>query len=248
MKRPLTKTMSIEPSRIWLLAVVCAALLAVAHCLLALSHAQELTAPVRDPSQIIQKRPMSWKQIHNRNIVMQNQDYSCGAAALATVMRYFWQDPISETDVMDVIDTLLTTEEFKDRVENGLSMADLRRAAVKMGYQAQVGKVQLNDLVTSKIPLIVALKADGYDHFVVVRGIYDGRVYLADPIRGNIRVNVPLFRCQWQKNAALVVLKPGLQPPICSCLSIECREFELGWLNSKIIQMTPPRQSGSLAP
>ena len=179
---------------------------------------------------------------------MQNQDYSCGAAALATLLRYFWQDPINEADVMDVIDSLLTAEEFKDRVEKGLSMADLRRAAVKMGYQAQVGKVELNNLATSKVPLIVAIKAEGYDHFVVVRGIYEGRVYLADPIRGNIRVNVPLFRCQWQQKAVLVVLKPNTQPPICSCLSVECRELELGWLNNKVIQMTPPRQTSVLGP
>ena len=56
---------------------------------------------------------------------MQGADYSCGAAALATVLRYFWQDNVSETKILDTIMDFLTKAEIKDRMDNGLSIDDL---------------------------------------------------------------------------------------------------------------------------
>ena len=46
---------------------------------------------------------------------MQTRDYSCGAAALATILRYYWGDRVGEDDVLLVLLKTLSPEETKDR-------------------------------------------------------------------------------------------------------------------------------------
>ncbi len=217
-------------------------LLIVTQVWASLACGQSLTAPVRDMNQIFQKRNRSWREIRIQNIVMQGADYSCGAAALATILRYYWQDNITEEKVLHTINEFLTIAELKDRMENGLSMEDLRRAAVDMDYLSEVGTITFHELTQSKVPLLVGISADGYDHFVVVRGVFQNRVYLADPIRGNIRVPVNLFVTQWQKNAVLVVLKPDVKPPTFTPLTVRQREVDLGETNMQVLRTMPPKQ------
>ena len=92
----------------------------------------------------------------------------------------------------------------------------------------------------------MAIKADGYDHFVVVRGVFGDNVYLADPMRGNIRVRTSLFQSQWQQNAVLVVLKANVQPPKFSPLTVRQSEVDLGASNYQVIREMPAKP-GSLA-
>ncbi len=201
-----------------------------------LHAAEDQRAPVRDPARQFAKRLESWVEIKQRNIVMQERDYSCGAAVLATVARYYWGDDVGEEDFLDALDELLTAEEAEDRVKNGLTMSDLRRAAVACGYQAVVGKLPLEKLSESKVPLIVGITVDEHDHFVVYRGLYPPYVYLADPIRGNIRVRIPEFSKQWQKNTVLAVHKPGQKVRESSPLGVTAAEVDLGKLNDQLIR------------
>jgi predicted double-glycine peptidase len=57
-----------------------------------------------------------------------------------------------------------------------------------------------------KIPVIVLLNTRGYKHFVVLKGIKDGRAYLADPALGNRSVPAKEFVESWD-GVAFVVFK-----------------------------------------
>jgi hypothetical protein len=67
----------------------------------------------------------SWKSFRDLHVVKQKRDYSCGAAALATLTRYYWGDGGTELEYLTISENLLTPEELEDRVENGLSLTDL---------------------------------------------------------------------------------------------------------------------------
>jgi uncharacterized protein len=224
----------------------------VCHCLLASSviigivsacfiYAQAASAPVRDPDHVFAKSTCNWMQIRKMHIVMQQRDYSCGAAALATILKYFWGDNVTEDQILLTIAKILTPEEMKDRIKKGLAISDIRRAAVDMGYLSTIGTLTFKQLTESKVPLIVGISPEGYDHFVVYRGVDCDYVYVADPIRGNIRIPIPEFVCQWQKNGALVVAKPDVDPPIISPLSVRCDEVRLGELNNQVIRTQPQK-------
>ena len=195
-----------------------------------------MRAPMRDSEHITRQYVCSWQEIRRRNIVMQKRDYSCGAAALATVIRYYWGDKVDEDFFLKELDKILTPEEAKDRVENGLALTDLRRVAVKKGYQATMGEVTFAKLTKSKVPVVVGITIDEHDHFAVFRGTDGYRVYLADPIRGNIRVPIWEFKSQWQKNAILVVAKKGEKVKDVSPMAVRCKEVRLGELNWQYVR------------
>ena len=200
------------------------------------------SAPVRNRARTISKGTRDWKALSQRNIVMQQRDYSCGAAALATIARYYWGDSqLDEEYFLIIIDSLLTNEEAEERIENGLAMSDLRRAAVKSGYTAVVGRVSFDKLADSKVPLIVGIVVNDFDHFVVYRGTDGYRVYLADPIRGNVRITTNDFLKQWQENAVLAIAKPGHKIKEYSALSLRGDELFLGNLNDQVLRTASER-------
>jgi len=219
-----------------------AALLAgIVGCAVLASHAYGVVpkrAPVRNQAHQFQAFSRNYIEIRNQNIVMQRRDYSCGAACLATICRYYWGDNVTEDMVLVALDDILTPEEIKDRIEKGLAMSDLRRAAVKLGYSAIVGKISFYKLQDAKVPVIVGISPQGHDHFVVYRG-FDGQwVYVADPIRGNIRIPAKQFIDEWQENAVLAIHKPGEKVKEISPLSLRWEdvvrgETSLQWIRSQ---------------
>ena len=139
---------------------------------------------------------------------------------------------------------MLTQEQLEDRIKNGLTMTGMRLAAVKLGYVSTVGRLSYDELTQSKVPLIVGITVRGFDHFVVYRGSDDYYVYLADPIRGNLRIPAWEFVQQWQKNAVLVLAKPGQGPREHSPLTVTYAETQVGaatdtWLRRNALP--PPR-------
>lgn len=188
----------------------------------------ELTGPrtetagisrVTDSRREFRKPVENWMSLRTRNVVMQDEDYSCGAAALATLLRFYWGYDVTEAELLDLIDSLLTDEEYADRVENGLSMTDLRRAAVEAGFLASLRQIEPDDLVDLKIPVIVRIVKHDYEHFVVYRGMAGDRVFLADPLRGNVRLSSAEFRRQWN-NIVLAIIDPDAPLPADSPLLI----------------------------
>lgn len=201
-----------------------------------------VTPPVRDKEHQFQLRLRDWVEIKRQNIVMQKRDYSCGAAALATVAKYYWGDSVDEDVFLRALDSILTEEEIADRIKNGLAMSDLRRAAVDVGYQAVVGKLTFDKLMEVKVPVVVGISPEGHDHFVVYRGTDGDWVYVADPIRGNVRMPVREFTKQWQENAILAIHKPGHKVRKTSPLHVSWEEMQLGETNNQLIREQAQRQ------
>ncbi len=202
-----------------------------------------VTPPVRDSEHQFQLQPRDYVELKRRNVVMQKRDFSCGAAAVATICKYYWGDNVDEDLFLRALDDILTDEEIKERIENGLAISDLRRAAVRVGYQAVIGKTTFAKLRDVKVPVVVGIEPGGHKHFVVYRG-QDGKfVYVADSIRGNVRMLICDFTKQWQENAVLVIHKPGHKVRETSPLTVTCEEKSLGELNDQLIRTLPSQQS-----
>jgi len=196
----------------------------------------ELRDPIRDPDHIFQRTVWSWKDLRDRNVVKQNRDYSCGAASLCTLLQYYWGDQVNEQKVLDTIDAMLKPAERRERIKNGLSLTDLRRISVKLGYLASIGTLSFDQLSQSKIPLLVPLTIGKFNHFAIYRGTDGYYVYLADPARGNVRTRIDEFVKQWQKNAILVIAKKDQDLKESAPLSLTAAEIYLGTLNRVVIQ------------
>ena len=184
----------------------------------------------------------SYEWLKQQHIVMQKRDFSCGAAAVATIARYYWGDNVDEDLFLRALDKVLTEKEIVDRIKNGLAMSDLRRASVLAGYQSTVGKLTFEKLGESKVPLVVGIKPGGHKHFVVYRGTDYMWVYVADPIRGNLRMPIREFVDQWQEHAVLVLHKPGQKVKEYSALSLTEADLRRGETTDQYIRAQATRQ------
>lgn len=151
-------------------------------------------------AQAADSRPVkSLLEMRRERVVIQQWDLSCGAAALATVLRYQHGDLVSERDVAK---GLVTRKEYLDnpdlvQIRQGFSLLDLKRYVDGRGYEGiGYGKLEMADLI-EKAPMVVPVRFDGYNHFVVFRGALDDRVLLADPAWGNRTMRVNDFEAAW---------------------------------------------------
>lgn len=137
------------------------------------------------------------KELRDQYIVKQDYDYSCGAAALATLLTYYFGEETSEQEMLGLMNAGLTKVEQARRHFKGYSLLDLQRAARLKGYQAAGFKLTVEQLTQLAAPVIVFVQPMGYKHFAVLRGVDRGRVFLADPVRGNLRMSIGRFLDEW---------------------------------------------------
>lgn len=144
--------------------------------------------PVGQHAQAEEIRPVkSLLEMRHRNVTVQEWDLSCGAAALTTLLKYQYGDPITEREVAI---GLMKRAEYVDnptlvQLREGFSLLDLKRFVDERGYDGiGLGKLDLMDLI-ERAPIMVPIRTNGYNHFVIFRGIAGNRVLLADPAWGN---------------------------------------------------------------
>ncbi len=161
---------------------------------------------------VVQQEVESFTELRQRNVVLQERDYSCGSAALATLLHYFLDSPVQE---IEIIRTLLELNKKRGTLEKviqqkGFSLLDLKLFAESKGFKAAGYRLDFEDLVKLGVPAIVPVIPEDYKHFVVFRGTEGQRVYLADPSIGNITESIEEFKRDWYgfTNVALVVLPP----------------------------------------
>ena len=126
-------------------------------------------------------------EIRQNRVVVQQWDLSCGAAALATILKYQHGDPVTEKEV--AIGMMGRPEYIENpsvvTYRQGFSLLDLKRFVDERGYNGVgLGHLDVDDLV-EYAPIIVPISVHAYRHFVVFRGILNDRVLLADPAFGN---------------------------------------------------------------
>jgi predicted double-glycine peptidase len=137
------------------------------------------------------------KELRDTNVVKQEKDYSCGAAALATLMIYYFGDKITEEQILNRLSSFMTEEERQKKTLVGFSLLDLKKATQSMGYRAAGFKLSAEQLTRLTAPVMVFVEPRGYKHFAIFRGMSWRRVYLADPARGNLRMSLEQFLDEW---------------------------------------------------
>jgi predicted double-glycine peptidase len=143
------------------------------------------------------ERPVrSLLEIRSEALVTQHWDNSCGAAALATVLRYYKGVAIGEEAVARGM--LRQTDPLRVRVRGGFSLLDMQRYLTRIGLQGDgYARMTLADLA-QQAPMIVPLTLNGYSHFVVVRRVTATGVNIGDPSFGNYEMDQSDFAAKWK--------------------------------------------------
>jgi len=151
----------------------------------------------------------SYAEIRFQGIERQSQDLSCGAAALATMMRYYFNADYSEHDIIKAVLTSAGPEDKAKIAQYGFSMLELKHFAESKGFVAGGFRTENpQDLRKLRAPAIALVNSRGYKHFVVIRHVRGDEVAIADPVFGNRIESLDKFAKRWN-NVILVVVAPG---------------------------------------
>ena len=136
------------------------------------------------------------------SVMRQQYDFSCGSAAVASLLSFHYEDQVTEHDVF--VEMLALADERKVR-EHGFSMLDMKHYLESRGYQADGFRMPLSGLREKvRLPMIVLLNIDGFQHFVLIKGISDEEVLVGDPARGLKVYSYAEFSGYWNGTAFII--------------------------------------------
>lgn len=144
----------------------------------------------------------SLKAARYRTTVPQQFDFSCGSAAVATLLTFQYGHPVNEAEVFRHM--YLRGDQARIQRE-GFSLLDMRAYLRDQGYAADGFEVPLDRLLSEGLPAIVLLNDRGYRHFVVVKGMRADRVLVGDPARGTRLIPRREFERLWENRVLFVV-------------------------------------------
>lgn len=127
-------------------------------------------------------------------VLRQKYDYSCGSAAIATLLTYHYEMPIAE-DV--VFKSMFAAGDQQQIRRIGFSLLDMKRFLDGKGLQSDGFRMSLDKFASIGVPGITLINTNGYKHFVVVKGIEEGRVLIGDPALGTRIVRRDQFEKLW---------------------------------------------------
>ncbi|MFC5428967.1 C39 family peptidase [Paraburkholderia denitrificans] len=182
---------------------VAAALACGLACALAASAARADPIDVTDPAGgYYALHVTSLKEARFKWTVKQQYDFSCGSAAVATLLTFQYDYPVTEQQAF--VTMFQNGDQEKIRRE-GFSLLDIRNFLASRGFQADGYEVPLDKLEQTHTPAIVLIVEHGYHHFVVVKGVRAGRVLIGDPATGTRAMSRADFEQKWLDRVVFVI-------------------------------------------
>lgn len=178
---------------------------ALASLLLAIAPAAHAQVDLSGPTGAVSVRVVSYRDIPFRTVVRQQYDFSCGSAALATLLRHHYGLDVDERAVFEAMFATGDQERIR-RV--GFSLLDMKRYLASNGYQADGFRLTLDDLAKSGSPAIIMVDNAGYRHFAVLKGVDQSRVLVGDPAIGLKTYSREEFADIWN-GVAFMLSDPG---------------------------------------
>ena len=144
----------------------------------------------------------SIRQSRLAGTLLQQYDFSCGSAAIATLLTHQYGYAMTEATVFDYM--FRNGDQKKIRTE-GFSLLDMKRFLLAHGFEADGFEQSLDKLTEARVPAIVLINENGYRHFVVVKGLRADRVLIGDPASGTRALSRASFMASWQNGLLFVV-------------------------------------------
>lgn len=145
---------------------------------------------------------VSLRQARLAGTLLQKFDFSCGSAALATLLTHHYGYPVTEQMVFE---EMYARGDRKKIHSEGFSLLDMKRYLAAHGFEADGFEQPLDKLNEARVPAIVLINENGYHHFVVVKGVQADRVLLGDPAQGTRAMRRQAFEAIWKNKLLFVV-------------------------------------------
>lgn len=144
----------------------------------------------------------SIRQARLAGTLLQQYDYSCGSAAVATLLTHHYGYPMSEATVFEY---MYQHGDQRKIQREGFSLLDMKRFLQARGFEADGFKQTLDKLAEARLPAIALINDNGYHHFVVIKGLRGERVLIGDPAKGTRSMARQAFESAWQAGLLFVI-------------------------------------------
>lgn len=134
------------------------------------------------------------EQTRFNSVERQRYDFSCGSAALATLLHYHYG---IRTDEAAAFRGMWLEGDREQIRQHGFSLLDMKRYLDSLGLPANGYQVSLDEIAQTGVPGIVLLNLSGYRHFVVVKGVTADEVLIGDPALGLRTMTREEFLATW---------------------------------------------------
>lgn len=159
---------------------------------------QQQVDPKRGDPEHIQSKP-------SVPLILQTNASNCGLASLAMLLSFYSETSVSLAKLERTAATLLnaSSQSWKDE---GYSVGELQSLARAYGISIRAARVGAGELPSLSFPLLAWVDLGSNGHFTVVQSVERGKVYLADPTRGYLKLGKTLWERLWLKGATGIVL------------------------------------------
>lgn len=164
------------------------------------------TAVANGERETLDVQVVSWRDMPFQTVKKQALDYSCGSAAVSTLLTHVYGAKTSEGSIFKAMFDAGDKERIR---REGFSLLDMSNYLNDRGYKTKGYKVKLDAIEKNKVPFIALVNDNGYNHFVVVKSIKGPRVLVGDPNKGNVIHHRQVFEKMWNGIALLVVNYAG---------------------------------------
>lgn len=144
----------------------------------------------------------SLKEARFKATMRQQYDFSCGSAAVATLLTHQYDYPVSEQAVFEEMFAYGDRQKIQ---KEGFSLLDIKRYLEAHGFKADGFEQPLQKLLDAHLPAIVLISEKGYHHFVVIKGLRDGRILIGDPSNGTRAIARSSFESIWVNKLLFVI-------------------------------------------
>ncbi|MGB9498831.1 MAG: C39 family peptidase [Dissulfuribacterales bacterium] len=170
---------------------------------------------------VIKNQIMPLNELQFSYITKQAYDYSCGSAALATLLNSYLGENFSERQVIQGLMEYGNKKKIAER--RAFSLLDMKQFVQKLGYDGNGYKADMKDLTELDVPCIIPIEFLGYRHFTILRGFHGNHIFLADPFRGNASYTISTFEKMWYQNVIFIVDKKN--GPTISALKLTNKDL-----------------------
>lgn len=137
---------------------------------------------------------VSYRDMPFRTVVRQQYDFSCGSAALATLLRYQYGQDVDEASIFKIMYDLGDKEAIR---RHGFSLADMKNYLQSKGMRSDGYKLPLEKFALGHTPAIAVIRVRQYKHFVVIKSIRNGIILVGDPALGLKSYTLADFEAVW---------------------------------------------------
>lgn len=154
----------------------------------------------------------SVQELRTRGAVLQRHEYSCGAAALATLMGRFG----TKAEEVEVLKRVFGENLPKTRDAKGaellpaLTMADLEKGAREYGFKVvslQVKRTEDLERVLDALQPVIARMTlySEYHHFVVIHRLDEDWAWISDPAYGHVKLPKSQLFSAWESGERILL-------------------------------------------